>query len=82
MQGIFINGSRPKSKKAVKEAVASGQRVRVEATSFFGNEYDGLLFTDDGPAVGTYRFVGPDPYTRRNFYGTITVKDDGTVLVK
>lgn len=70
MQGIFINGSRPKSKKAVKEAIASGTgRVRVEATSWFGDEYDGPV--EDMP-MGKIGFVGPDPSTKRNFYGTIT----------
>jgi hypothetical protein len=73
MQGIFINGKRPTSKKAIREAIASGQRVRIEATSLHGDEYDGLLFDDDGPVVGTYHFVGPDPYTKRSFYGTIVV---------
>ena len=69
-QGLFINGSRPKSKKAVKEAVASGARVRLEATSFFGNEYDGSV--NDAPD-GTYTFVGPDPERSRVFYGNIVV---------
>lgn len=78
-QGIFIRGQRPKSKKAVKEAVAAGERVTLEATSVFGNEYDGPVA--EAPA-GTYNFVGPDPYRARNFYGSVVVKPDGTVTVK
>jgi hypothetical protein len=78
MQGIFINGKRPKSKKAVKEACAGFDSVRLEATSMFGNEYDG--FVSSAPD-GTYTFVGPDPYTKRSFYGNIIVKD-GKVTVK
>lgn len=71
MQGIFINYNRPKSKKAVKEACAENPAsVRIEATSMFGNEYDGPVA--DAPD-GKYSFVGPDPYTKRNFYGTITI---------
>ena len=70
MQGLFIDGRRPKSKKAVKEAIAAGQRVRVEGTAFTGNDYDGPL--DQAP-VGNIHFVGPDPYNKRNFYGTINV---------
>jgi ABC-type branched-subunit amino acid transport system substrate-binding protein len=70
MQGIFIDGQRPRSKKAVREAVAAGGDVRLEATSLFGNEYDGPVA--DAPD-GRYAIVGPDPYTRRNFYGTVTV---------
>jgi hypothetical protein len=68
MQGIWINGQRPKSKKAVKEAVAAGESVALQATSVFGNEYDGPV--TEAPD-GSYTFVGPDPYTKRNFYGTI-----------
>lgn len=78
MDGIFIKGQRPKSKKAIKEAVAAGERVRIESTSLFGG-YDGPV--GEAPA-GTYNFVGPDPYTARNFYGSIVVKADGTATVK
>lgn len=73
MQGIYVNYERPKSKKAVKEAVAADPAsVRIEATSVFGNEYDGPVSTAPD---GRYAFVGPDPYSKRNFYGTITVTD-------
>jgi hypothetical protein len=105
MQGIYINGRRPKSKKEVKEAIgraidyanqptsapmtvgaileAKTTRtkppvVRLEATFLFGNEYDGPV--SEAPD-GTYTFVGPDPYTSRKFYGTIT-KSNGKVTVK
>lgn len=78
MQGIWINGSRPKSKKAIKEALIAGDEVSLEATSVFGNEYDGLVA--DAPE-GNYTFVGPDPHNKRNFYGTMTVRS-GKVTVK
>lgn len=85
MQGVYIydetrsNVSRPKSKKQIKELVKSGKtnQVRLEATSFFGNEYDGLL--SDAP-LGDYYVVGPDPHTKRNFYGRITVHADRIVV--
>lgn len=71
MQGIFVNGLRPKSKKAVKEAIAADPAsVRLEATSIFGNEYDGRVC--DAPD-GTYTFVGPNPNTDRRFYGTVKI---------
>ena len=73
MQGVWINGTRPKSKKAIKEALIAGDEVALEPTSVFGNEYDGLV--TDAPN-GDYTFVGPDPYTKRNFYGTLTVRGD------
>jgi hypothetical protein len=79
MQGLFIAYQRPRSKKAVKEAVADDpSSIQVEATSAFGNEYDGPL--DKAPA-GRISFVGPDPYTKRNFYGTIEVGEDGSLKV-
>jgi hypothetical protein len=80
MQGLFIAYQRPRSKKAVKEAVADDpSMVQVEATSMFGDEYDGTL--DKAPAGTTIYFVGPDPYTRRNFYGAIEVGEDGALKV-
>jgi len=78
MQGVFINGRRPKSKAEVKRAVADGLNVTVEATSIFGNEYEGPVA--DAP-TGTIYFVGPDPYTSRKFYGQI-VCGAGKVTVK
>lgn len=80
MQGVFLNGARPKSKKQVREAVAAGQRVRIEATSWFGDEYDGPL--DGYEGTKPIYFVGPDPYTKRSFYGQITRGKDGAWVVK
>ena len=77
-QGIWVNGLRPKSKKAIKDALAAGDEVSLEATSMFGNEYDGPV--QQAPD-GTYYFVGPDPYRARNFYGNVIVKA-GKVTVK
>lgn len=79
MQGIYFSGyRRPKSKKEVKEHVEAGAKVMLEATSVFGNEYDGDV--RDAPD-GSYHFVGPDPQTSRKFYGTIT-KQGTTIKVK
>ena len=79
-QGIFIEGRRPKSKKEVREFVSQSYEVgtphpnqrevlRIEATSVFGNEFDGPL--SELPTNETITFVGPDPYTSRKFYGNI-----------
>ena len=79
MQGIFVDNQRPKSKKQIKEAVAENpERVRVEATSIFGNEFDGSLA--HWPGGKTITFVGPDPYTSRKFYGTIERRGDKLVV--
>ena len=66
MQGIYMP-----SKKKIKEAVAADpSKVYLVATSMFGNEYDGPV--SEAPN-GSYTFVGPDPYNKRSFYGTIKV---------
>lgn len=78
MQGIFIAGRRPDSKKQVKAAIIGGEYVTLEATSIFGNEYGGPV--RDAPD-GVYYFVGPDPYTKRKFYGQI-IKNGEKVEVK
>lgn len=79
-QGIWLDGGRPKSKKQIKEAVEQNpSSVRVEATSLFGNEFDGSVL--DIPENKVIYFVGPDPYTKRNFYGQI-VRSGGRIMVK
>lgn len=73
MQGVYDkNRNRFKTKKAMKEALATAETVYLEATSVFGNEYGGAV--GDAPD-GTYTVVGPDPYTARNWYANI--KKDG-----
>ena len=80
MQGVW-NGKfeRFASKKALREALNAGADVVLEATSMFGNEYGGWLSQYEGN--GTFTVVGPDPYTNRKWYATIT-KTDEKVTVK
>ena len=75
MQGITLDGDRLKTKKALKEADIAG--LYLEATSVFGNEYNGPL--SQAPA-NTYYVVGPDPYTDRRWYATITVNPNGVKI--
>lgn len=76
--GIFIQGKRPASKKAVKDAVKAGLSVSIESTSMFGG-YDGPV--ENMPEGKRIDFVGPDPYTKRNFYGSITRTAAGIKVV-
>lgn len=80
MQGIFIDGRRPKSKKEIREVVAlDAARVTCEATSLYpGTEYDGIVA--NMPVGKVITFVGPDPYHKRNFYGSITKTPKGIVV--
>ena len=81
MQGIWLNGQRPKSKKAIRLAAEAGEidGLIIEATSMFGNEFGG--FAADLPDGVTIYFVGPDPHTKRNFYGQLFRKN-GKLVVK
>jgi hypothetical protein len=88
MQGAYINVNdqfgelktiRPKTKKALKEAIDSDpDSVYLQATSVFGNEYDGGV--TDAPN-GTYYVVGPDPYNSRKWYAQV-IKTDSGIKVK
>jgi len=81
MQGIFIDGRRPKSKKEIKETVRNRpDAVTIEATSMFGNEYGGVV--TQMPENKTVFFVGPDPYSARNFYGQIERTRDDRLVVR
>ena len=78
-QGVHIRGFRPKTKKALREAIASNPSdVSLEATSIFGNEYGGnILHMPEGKAV---YIVGPDPYRKRSWYANLTRKGEKFVL--
>ena len=81
MEGLFISGRRPKSKKAVKEAVATApETVTVEVTSMFSDDPGGDI-TEYVERKGGFTFVGPDPYTKRSFYGTVKVGKTGKLVV-
>ena len=60
-----------KTKKELKAAVGQRRPSFIE-TSMFGNEYKG----DDG----TYSVVGPNPYTKRDWYASVTVRNG--IIVK
>jgi hypothetical protein len=57
-------GASYKTKKALKESI--GKPLDYIETSAFGPEYK-----DNG----TFPVVGPDPYTKRNWYATVTMED-------
>lgn len=62
-------GAPYKTKKALKEAV--GSPLRYIETSMFGLEFK---------APGDNTVVGPDPYTKRSWFATVTVDADGIIL--
>lgn len=70
-QGVFYKGHRIPSKKALKAHVQEDpEHVRLEATSFYGTEYDGPV--SEAPPDRSYTVVGPCPYTARRWYATVS----------
>ena len=99
MQGVFIHGSRPPTKKYLKAAVneinegGDAFAVVIEATSLFGNEFDGSLhralnpLNDEPQQTGPFYLVGPDPHKSRKWYATLEFvqkegEDEGKWVVK
>jgi len=79
-QGIKIGSEFPKSKKALKEAVANEpERVFAIATSMFGDEFGGYI--THLPFDKQVVFAGPDFQFNRKWYGTIKWNATHTKLV-
>jgi hypothetical protein len=79
--GAYVDERRPATKKALRDAVAAGHRVTFDTTSLFTP--DTAYLTPDELVVGTsYSVVGPDPYTARKWYATVTRSANGIVVVK
>ena len=76
MQGIWVQWARVKTKKdAIKAIKNEPETVSLQATSFFGNEYDGPIL--NMPKNQPAHVVGPDPERQRNWYLTIERLDKG-----
>lgn len=69
--GLYVEGRNPKSKAEVKRANIAD--VIFYDTSAFNSQ--GSMKLADLPD-GNHTFVGPDPYTKRNFYGSIVKRGD------
>lgn len=59
-----------KHKKDLKAAVGQCFDRHVVETSFFGPEYQ---------RPGTTTVVGPDAYSRRDWFASVTVNEDGII---
>lgn len=67
--GAKVNGERPRTKKALKEAMAAHpETVLFDRTAAF--EGRGPIRGDELPE-DTLQVVGPDPYTNRKWYASI-----------
>ena len=80
MPGVYVRGTWPESKKALKAAIQTApETVRIVATSIYGGEHDGPIGTM--PVGKTEYVVGPSPHNRR-WYAQITRLATGGFLVK
>jgi hypothetical protein len=78
--GVYSRtGERFKSKKAFIQAVKDGEIPILESTSPFNN-YPTKPMSQLTP--GKYAVVGPDPYTKRNWFASVEIQPGGKILVK
>lgn len=76
--GCYVNGHRPATKKALKDAVKNGENVCFDSTSPFTNT--GFVDSEDVTESIVLVVVGPDPYTKRSWYANVT-RRNGKVVV-
>lgn len=89
--GVFINGMRPPSKKALREALRDApETVIFDQTALIRNEFNGgpipggtYITPPLIPAGTNLTVVGPDPYRNRKWYASvIRDSDTGRILVR
>jgi len=65
------------SKAAIKRAIKDGDNTRL--LDFRANVQETSMFGTESKVPGENTVVGPDAYTDRRWYGTLTVNADGKV---
>jgi hypothetical protein len=88
MHAKTTKGQNFASKKAIREALAKDDgTLRFVELGTVANHFQSRPWTVEalvrelGNSGRTLIVVGPDPYTKRSYFGTIGVKD-GTLFVK
>lgn len=71
-------GYRAPSKKAIKDAIAGTGDARL--LNFWNRYQETSVFGSEARVPGDNLVVGPDAYTSRKWYGTLTVDADGKVV--
>lgn len=67
------------SKKAIKDAIKNDEREDRGILDFRYNVQETSLFGTEAKVPGRNTVVGPDAYTNRKWYGTLTVDENGIV---
>lgn len=79
--GAFINGERPRTKKALKEAIIfNPASVQFDKTSMY--EAGAVVNTTEIPEDAVMQVVGPDPYNKRNWYANVLRSSTGNLGFK
>jgi hypothetical protein len=74
----LTNGSKNKTKKALKDAIkADPSKVYMYDTSAFGSKFSGPA--NALPEGVCFNVVGPDPYSRRDWYASVYKGRNGMV---
>lgn len=80
------DGSSFKSKAAMKRAVTAGENVTFYTTGNFPNAEESVRAHDLGNRPHhkdeAWQICGPDPFTNRKWYATVTVNQRGNLVVK
>lgn len=79
--GAYIGNSRPKTKKALREAIANLGETEVyfDTTSPFSTTSGYSL--SQIPVGVKLSVVGPDPHTKRSWYATVSRDANGLVTI-
>lgn len=74
--GAYVDGERPKTKKALREALRDTPHlVSFDGTSPLSPDGGRNYRADEVPAGTTLVVCGPDPYTKRNWWAQVVLKD-------
>lgn len=80
--GCFIGNRRACSKKEIKEALKTNPSVvSFDCTDMFGEFAGRAFFASELPQGQSCVLVGPDPFAKRDFYGTV-MRKGGEIVIK
>jgi hypothetical protein len=88
--GAFVSGERPRTKKALREALRdTPDAVIFDRTLIPGRHLPPEFRGNYLPVTGTHRIptgvtlsvVGPDPYRVRKWYASVTVDSGGRIRI-
>lgn len=78
--GCSIQGTRIPTKKALRDALkATPADVAFDGTSFMGPQFSGR--GTEIPEGFTLQVCGPDPYSKRSWYASVTRTAAGIIRV-